>query len=106
AELRKSLLNEELEERIAQLRQQREAAMSQFMQATAAERDTRVAGERALAAEQEARANAAKAEADRTQAEAQLKAAADANLKLKDELAVLQHRDADERVRKAVGAHM
>ncbi len=100
AELRKSLLNEELEERTEMLRRERSEAWEKSqLHAKTAEIETRVAAQRALAAEQAARANAAKAEV-------QLKAAADANRKLQDEIAVLQHRDADERVRNAVAAHM
>jgi beta-lactamase regulating signal transducer with metallopeptidase domain len=100
AELRKSLLNEELEERAEMLRRERsEAWKKSQLHAKTAEIETQVAAQRALAAEQAARANAAKAEA-------QLKAAADANRKLQDEIAALQHRDADERVRKAVAEHM
>jgi beta-lactamase regulating signal transducer with metallopeptidase domain len=107
AELRKSLLNEELEERVEMLRSERAEALEQSqVRANNVEIATQVRAQRALAAEQEARANAAKAEADRAQAQAQLKAAADANRKLQDEIAVLQHRDSDERVRKAVAAHM
>jgi tetratricopeptide (TPR) repeat protein len=94
AELRKKLLTEEIEDRTAQLRQQREAAMAQYKQATAVEQQTRAAAERALYAEQMARANAAKAEADRAQAQAQLQAAADANRKLENELAALKQQAA------------
>ena len=106
AELRKHLLNEEIEDRAEQIRRDRAAEDSEYQrQAEKAKSERLVAADQARAAEEAARANAAKAEADRAQAETQLKAAADANRKLQDELAILQHRDADERVRKAVTAH-
>jgi hypothetical protein len=107
AEVRKGLLNEELEDRMALLRRERtEAAAQQRAQAEKLERDTRVAAQRAAAAEEQARANAAKADADRAQAQAQLKAALDANRKLEYELAIFQHQTADAKTRKAVVEHV
>ncbi len=90
AQVRLSLLNEELEDRLAQLREQRAAAQTQDLQEKKVEEQTRIAAQQALAAEAQARANADQVEAARATAQAQLQAANENNRRLQDELVALK----------------
>jgi hypothetical protein len=89
AQVRLDLLKEELEDRLAQIRDQRAAATFQA-QAQKAQEQTLFAAQQAAAAEAQARANAQQVEAERARAEAQLRAVAENNRKLQDELAALR----------------
>jgi hypothetical protein len=100
AQIRLSLLNEELEERFAQLRDQRAAAAAQEHQAKKAAEQTRAAAQQALAAEAQARANAAQRDAERASALDQLEAAKENIHQLQDELTVMRKRENDLRAEK------